>query len=152
MNPKPPLNYLIDFWTIKRTTAIAFLEAAKGIRNPTKTGVILFNFHQLTEQICLGLIGVFLNYYPTYFHLNYLFDICSHFTDLISNLFLSKDENEKRVFELLVKNPSQIRKDKPLLLHDTEILTLQNILEKFIEESNLLVNHKISIYKNSVSY
>lgn len=144
-NPEIPVNFLTEFWENKYSTAFAFLEAVKGVKSPTAGRVVLLNLHQAAEQISLGLIAVFLNYYPTYYHLSYLFSICCHFTDLVSQLFYVSTEKEKKLMGILTQNTSHIRKDKPLLLLDEEILFLQNTLENFISKSNVLVAEKLNI-------
>lgn len=145
INPTIPVNFLVEFWKNKQTTALSFLEAVKGVKKPTASGVVLFNLHQAAEQISLGLIAVYLNYYPTYFHLNYLFNICSHFTEVVANLFDSKIKNQMNLINLLTQNPCHIRKDKPLVLTNSEISYLQNILERYIVESSNLVNEKLKL-------
>lgn len=147
--PTVTVKYLPDFWHQKFITATAFLEAAERIKRPCKTGVALFVFHQLAEQICLGLIAVFLQYYPAYFQLNYLFSICSHFTDLTTKLFTPRNEKEKKLIELLCMNPSYIRKDKPVTLDSDEVLILHNLLKNFILESSALVQKQMEGYKNT---
>lgn len=148
-NSEIPINFLTEFWESKRTTASAFIEAVKGVKKPTASGVVLFNLHQAAEQISLGLIAVFLNYYPTYFHLTYLFDICSHFTEIVANLFESKLESQMKLINLLTKNPCHIRKDKPLVMADNEIRYLLNLLESYLHVSSNLVNVKLKLEKEN---
>ncbi len=147
--PTVTVDYLLDFWQLRFATATAFLEAAERVKHPCKTGAVLFIFHQLAEQICLGLIAVFLNYYPAYFQLNYLFNICSHFTDLTIKLFTPCNEKEKKLIELLCMNPSQIRKDKPVTLDSDEVLILHNLLKNFVLESSGLVQKQMEDYRNT---
>lgn len=147
--PEIPIHFLTEFWENKRTTASAFMEAVKGVKKPAASGVVLFNLHQAAEQISLGLIAVFLNYYPTYFHLSYLFDICSHFTEIVDNLFESKLESQMKLIHLLTKNPCHIRKDKPLVVEDNEIGYLLNLLESYLDLSSNLVNEKLKLEKEN---
>jgi hypothetical protein len=61
------------------------------------------------EQICLGLIDVFLGYQPNHFSLAFLFDICEIFTSLTSEIFPRTTEEDKKLFDLLKMHPSSLR-------------------------------------------
>ncbi|GGD35306.1 hypothetical protein [Flavobacterium orientale] len=147
-NPKIPINNLTEVWKTRVETARSFIAAVKPITKSSASGsVIIFNLHQAAEQLCLGLIAVFLNYYPNYYHLPYLFSICAHFTDLVSDLFICIPENKKNLIGMLTQNVSYIRKEKPLVLTNEGLYFLENTLENFLNESNKLVAQKL---KNDV--
>ena len=147
-NAKIPVNNLTAIWETRVKTARSFIVAVKSLKKSNGSGgVVIFNLHQAAEQLCLGLIAVFLNYYPNYFHLPYLFSICSHFTDLVSNLFMGIPENEKKLLEMLTQNVSFLRKDMPLDLTSEALTFLENTLVNFLSESNNLVTEKL---KNSL--
>lgn len=143
-----PIDYLVDFWGVKYSASLAFLDAVNGVKNPKESGVVLFNLHQIAEQICLGLIAVFMNYYPLYFQLDYLFKICNQFTDLATKLFTPANDIERRAFELLNRNSSHIRRDQPLLLDELEIQLLKETLHLFVMESSTIVTKRINMYKS----
>lgn len=122
--PKRKVAYTRSYWKNRTIIAENFLSSMNQV-DYTRYGFVQESMaHTAVEQICLGLINVFLGFYPDHFSLAYLFDICEIFTPLTSDLFPRATSEDKRLFDLLKTNPSSLRwtKVKDSLLLDTEHL------------------------------
>lgn len=112
------------YWNNRRKIAEVFLNSENQI-DYTDTGLVQeFMLHTAVEQISLGLINVFLGYFPNHFSLGYLFDICEIFTPLTSDVFPRTTSEDLRLFNLLKANPSSLRwmSVKKAAISDTEHL------------------------------
>lgn len=122
--PKRKVDYIRSYWKNRNKVAETFLRSQNQV-DYMDTGFVQDSMMHITvEQICLGLINVFLGYHPDHFSLAYLFDICEIFTPLTSELFPRITSEDKRLFDLLKTNPSSLRwmSVKKSSLLDTEHL------------------------------
>ncbi|TDE42228.1 hypothetical protein E0I26_13830 [Flavobacterium rhamnosiphilum] len=122
--PKRKVDYLRSYWKNRIKIAETFLRSENQI-DYTDTGFVQESMmHIAVEQICLGLINVFLGYHPDHFSMAYLFDICEVFTPLTSDVFPRTTSEDKKLFDLLKAHPSALRwgSTKRSCLLDTELL------------------------------
>lgn len=122
--PKLKVDYVRSYWKNRNEVAAAFLKSQNKI-GCMETGFVQDSMmHIAVEQICLGLINVFLGYYPDHFSMGYLFDICELFTPLTSDVFPRTTSEDKRLFDLLKANPNALRWTtiKKSCLTDTDLL------------------------------
>lgn len=122
--PERNINYVRSYWKNRNKVAETFLGNLNQV-DYTDTGFVQDSMiHIVVEQICLGLINVFLGYHPDHFSLAYLFDLCEIFTPLTSEMFPRITSEDKRLFDLLKTNPSSLRwiNVKKSSLLDTEHL------------------------------
>lgn len=149
--PKRKIDSIKFYWENRKKIAESFLKSENQI-DYMDTGFVQDSMmHTAVEQICLGLINVFLGYYPDHFSMGYLFDICEIFTPLTSDMFPRATSEDKRLFELLKTNPNSLRwaKVKESCLIDTELMDKRCCLfyEKATEiaEAELLRQEKLTV-------
>jgi hypothetical protein len=122
--PKLKVDHIRFYWKNRNEVAATFLKSENQM-DYMSTGFVQDSMmHIAVEQICLGLINVFLGYYPDHFSMGYLFDICEIFTPLTSDIFPRTTSEDKRLFDLLKTNPSSLRwaTIKKSCLIDTQLL------------------------------
>lgn len=122
--PKFKIKSIGSYWQNRNVIAENYLRSANQI-DYTNTGFVQESMlHIAVEQICLGLISVFLGYYPDHFSLPYLFEICEIFTPLTSDIFPQTTSEDKAMLDLLKANPASLRWStvKESCLVSTELL------------------------------
>lgn len=107
--PKLKLKYISSYWKNRSIIAETFLNNQNQIDYGATGFVQDSMMHIAVEQICLGLINVFLGYHPDHFSLPYLFDLCEIFTPLTSEIFPRNTPEDIELLELLKTNPSSLR-------------------------------------------
>ncbi|WP_016989519.1 hypothetical protein [Flavobacterium sp. ACAM 123] len=122
--PKRNVDYIRSYWKNRNIIADNFINSQNQIDLLESAVVHEAMIHTAVEQICLGLINVFLGYHPNHFSLAYLFEICEIFTPLVSEIFPQTTGEDKRLFDLLKTNPGSLRwfKLKNSSRIDTELL------------------------------
>ncbi|MBF4518732.1 hypothetical protein IRZ71_20445 [Flavobacterium sp. ANB] len=65
--------------------------------------------HTMAEQICLGMIRLFMGYSPNHFSLSYLLEICDHFNPEISSYFPRVTEQDRNLFTILSRSYASLR-------------------------------------------
>ncbi|KUJ63876.1 hypothetical protein AR687_01425 [Flavobacteriaceae bacterium CRH] len=65
--------------------------------------------HTMAEQICLGMIRLFMGYSPNHFSLSYLLEICDHFNPEISSYFPRVTEQDRNLFMILSRSYASLR-------------------------------------------
>lgn len=123
--PKPNLDQIRSYWKNRNILADNFLTGQHQIDYFESSVVQESMMHIAVEQICLGLINVFLGYHPNHFSIAYLFEICEIFTPITSEIFPRTTAEDKRLFELLKVHPGTLRwlTLKPSCLVDTQLLS-----------------------------
>lgn len=96
--------------------------------------------HTATEQIALGLIRVFLGYYPNEFSLGYLLQLCGHFTALPSNIFPQRTEQDIKRFKRLCAPTSCLQHWTQLNADEKDFQYLLERCQQFLIEADSLVN------------
>jgi hypothetical protein len=145
--PTRSIESISSYWNNRKKIAEAFIESENQI-DYRATGFVQDSMMHITvEQICLGLINVFLGYYPDHFSLAYLFDICEIFTPLTADLFPRTTSEDKRLFNLLKAHPSSLRwmNVKRSSLLDTEHLERRCTL--FYERACVIVEAELDRIK-----
>ena len=122
--PKRNVDYIRSYWKNRNIIADNFINSQNQIDLLERAVVHEAMMHTAVEQICLGLINVFLGYHPNHFSLAYLFEICEIFTPLVSEIFPQTTGEDKRLFDLLKTHPGSLRwlKLKNSSRIDTELL------------------------------
>lgn len=96
--------------------------------------------HTATEQIALGLIRVFLGYYPNEFGLGYLLQLCGHFTLLPSDIFPQRTEQDIKRFKRLCAPTSCLQHWTRLNADEQDFQYLFQRCQQFLIEADSLVN------------
>lgn len=107
--PKRKVEYIRSHWKNRCSVAKIYLESEAQIDGFDTELIQESMLNIAVEQICLGLIDVFLGYQPNHFSLAFLFDICEIFTSLTSDIFPRTTEEDKKLFDLLKMHPSSLR-------------------------------------------
>ncbi|PXY46506.1 hypothetical protein [Flavobacterium hydrophilum] len=145
---KRNIDYIRSYWKNRKKVAETFLISQNQV-DYMDTGFVQDSMmHIAVEQICLGLINVFLGYHPDHFSLAYLFDLCEIFSPITSEFFPRITSEDKRLFDLLKTNPSSLRwiNVKKSSLLDTE--HLERRCNLFYEKACEIVEAELERIKN----
>jgi hypothetical protein len=99
----------IAYWDHCKYMAVCCLEAESAIENPNAELVQAVLLHQAVEQVCLGLIYMFLGCRPNYFAPGYLLEICVLFMPDVAELFPRSSAEEKARFAHLELRMESLR-------------------------------------------
>jgi hypothetical protein len=138
-NPALSANY----WNNRLRIARTYLESELQIEVSGIECVQHSMLHVVVEQVCLGMIAVFLGYQPTHYSLGYLFDLCVLFTPLTNELFPRQTEEDKQLYALLTTNFGSLRHAKTNYhgFTHTELLSKRCCL--FMEQAEALVTQEL---------
>ncbi|MHA4895639.1 HEPN domain-containing protein [Pedobacter sp. PWIIR3] len=89
--------------------ATGFLKSAKECLTNQHYNLSVFMAHQVVEQCCIVLIRVYLSYRSDIHNLYRQLRLCESFSSAPSKLFLSGGEDDKRLFDIMVKSYSAAR-------------------------------------------
>lgn len=123
--------------------ATCYREAENAIENPNGDAVQVSLLHAALEQLCLGLIYVFLGYKPESFGINYLLRVCDVFTTLSGEVFPDRTIEDKRLLKVLGTNWQMIRHQPNLKMSITDVEVLRNRVSRFEVEVLELVNREL---------
>lgn len=107
--PKLQTDYMRYYWNNRNNIAETFLDSERQIDGMNTERIQEVMMRMAVEQICLGLINIFLGYHPNQCSLGHLFDLCELFTPLTSEIFPRTTDEDKKLFRLLKINPSALR-------------------------------------------
>jgi hypothetical protein len=146
--PVRKVNCIRSYWNNRNMVAETFLKSLNQVDYGDTGFVQDLMMHSVVEQICLGLINVFLGYHPDHFALGYLFDLCEIFTPLTSELFPRTTSEDKRLYDLLKTNPNSLRwmSVKKSSLLDTEHLERRCSL--FYEKASQIAESELERIEN----
>lgn len=132
-----------SYWANRLRIARTYLESELQIEVSGIECVQHSMLHVAVEQICLGMIAVFLGYQPTHYSLGYLFDLCSLFTPITSELFPRQTEEDQQLYALLTTNFGTLRHAKTQYhgFTYTELLSKRCCL--FVEQAEVLVGEEL---------
>jgi uncharacterized protein len=109
----------------------------------------LFLLHQTMEQICIGLIRVFLGYRADYHNIGRLLDLCSCFSREPARIFPRNNEEERRLFQLLYKSYTEARYREEFLVEAGDTRKILNKVDHFLQTMKEVArNHMITLNKN----
>jgi uncharacterized protein len=90
--------------------------------------------HQTVEQCCIALIGLHMDYRCDIHNLHRLLMLCRCFTDVPYNLFITEREEDKVVFDKLVKSYSNARYGMDFKIEEPEIVVLIDKVSELIRD------------------
>lgn len=160
---KPP--YLINNVNPKRNLKSTTLYAANRKNNISTIWSWVYNddeidsayevkmssLHQIVEQSCLSLIRVFMGYIPNHFSLDHLFNLCAYFTNITTDFFPRKTEEDRFLFKLLKQQPSALRFNKA---NDVDYLYYELLEQrccKFKNQAAVLIQKELERLKQMES-
>lgn len=139
---------LREYWRNRKIIALALLEAEFTIESDSVDQLKVSMLHQAVEQLCLGLIYVFLGYRPNHFALGYLFDLCDLFTPLASDFFPRKAKEEAVIFKELGRHASQLRHSALRFQYGNNTMLLERRCKSFYESAVKLGNAELERVDN----
>jgi len=130
-------------WKQRYFRAEAFMDAAECIWVDEDETVVLSLIGQAVEQLCLGLIYVFLGYRPKQHSLHHLVDLCDNFTREVDHIFPRQTEQDKNIFSLLNKSSSSARFTIKSSIDPTDCGLLHRKAKLFLEKSEQIVEQRL---------
>jgi HEPN domain-containing protein len=130
-------------WKQRYFRAEAFMDAAECIWIDQDETVVLSLISQAVEQICLGLIYVFLGYRPKQHSLHHLVDLCNNFTQEVDHIFPRTTEQDKNIFAILNKSSSSARFVVKSTVDPTDCGLLHRKARLLLEKSERIVEQRL---------
>jgi hypothetical protein len=131
------------YWKGRHVIADTFLDSEYQIDRSDAELVKETMMHIAVEQICLGLIDVFLGYRPSHHSLNYLFDLCESFSSLTAEIFPRRTEEDIKIFNLLAAHLSAMRHAELKYANWTYTEMLEKRCSVFFEKATLLIDAEL---------
>lgn len=134
-------------WNSRKYNAICFLEAETAIENPNSNTVQVVLLHTALEQLCMGLVYVFLGHRVDSFGIGYLLRLCDVFTPLAASIFPDYSDEDKRLLKVLSSNNSTLRYQPQVKTSITDVETLRKRVRQFFEQAVALVESELERMK-----
>jgi hypothetical protein len=131
------------YWNQRKYIATCFLEAENAIENPNGDTVQVALMHQALEQLCLGLIYVFLGHRPDNFGLAYLLGLCDVFTPLATEIFPQATEHDQRLLRVLSANHHTLRHKPQKQTSITDVEVLRSRVNDFLDRAVSIAESEI---------
>ncbi|MBC7417835.1 MAG: HEPN domain-containing protein [Pedobacter sp.] len=123
--------------------ATGFLASANECLKNGQHAICAFMAHQVTEQCCILLIRVHLAYRSDMHNLYRQLRLCNSFSTAPSWLFLSGGEEDKRLFEIMVKSYSAARYKDDFRVNQADAEQIFIRISNFIKLTEILCLKKI---------
>jgi hypothetical protein len=107
--------------------------------------------HTMAEQICLGMIRLFMGYSPNHFSLSYLLEICDHFNPEISSYFPRVTEQDRNLFTILSRSYAQLRYSGADTFSELDMNLLQDRYNDFAGFCTGVVQDELRRTENLIS-
>ncbi|RZK39062.1 MAG: hypothetical protein EOO90_20115 [Pedobacter sp.] len=148
-NPKKQLGRAIVHWRKRREMAKGFFAAAEQAMEVGNEHVGLFLLHHVTEQACMGLIYVFMDYQVESRNLERLLYLCACFSNRPFQHFLGTVENEA-LLKIMIKSFSEARYDDTFSLENHSIYRFSELVESFLKLANTLCEERFRVLQVEV--
>ena len=127
--------------------AWGFQESASTSHDNSMYNNCLFELHQSVEQACIAVIRVYMAYRSDMHNLGRLLNLCKCFSDGQIELFPRRTEEDKRLFQILVKSYSDARYKDDYQVSDSDAEDLCTRVLEFCELIKRLCNEKLAEYR-----
>jgi len=97
LSPAEGFNHFYRF----QKNSLVLLETANLMIKELNSELALSMLHQSMEQLCLGMIYVFMAYQPNQYTLSHLFNLCRNFSPIIDEVFPLYSPVEKELLNLI---------------------------------------------------
>ncbi|CAM4308263.1 HEPN domain-containing protein [Pedobacter westerhofensis] len=125
-NAKEHFNYCISL-------ADGFLRGAVECLANQRFTACMFMLHQAVEQCCITLIKVHIGYRSEVHNLQRLLGLCRTFSERPYKLFMTGSDEDKRLFDLLVKSYCDARYSRSFSVTEADAIKLQERISAFVE-------------------
>ena len=139
---KDDLQKIIRDFSVRQSRAHGFLRATSEVEVDDDATEISLQ-HMALQQISLGAIYVILGLRPNFIRLEYLFDLCSNFSNAPNDCFPRRSKEDQRLFKKLTSSFHGIRfrtSDSRSLV-DVDILFSRS--QHFLNEMESLVEKRV---------
>lgn len=123
--------------------ASGFLESAKECQRKELYQLSVFMLHQAVEQCCIALIRVYLAYRSDIHNLYRQLRLCNSFSPAPSRLFFSGRDEDKRLFDIMVKSYSAARYKDDFTVEQSDATQLYIQVSVFLDLADLMCGEKI---------
>ena len=100
-------------------------------------------------QVALGLLRVFLGYTPNEFGLNYLLQLCGHFTALPAQIFRREIPKADKRYKMLCAPPSMLNHWTRLNAAEHDFLWLLDACKVLVHQANEMAMLEIDRFENT---
>lgn len=107
--------------------------------------------HTMSEQICLGMIRLFMGYSPNHFSLSYLLEICDHFNPELSSYFPRVTERDRNLFTILSRSYASLRYSGADTFSELDMNLLQDRYNDFAGFCTAVVKNELGHTENLIS-
>lgn len=123
--------------------ASGFLESAKECQRKELYQLSVFMLHQAVEQCCIALIRVHLAYRSDIHNLYRQLRLCNSFSRTPSRLFFGGKDEDKRLFDIMVKSYSAARYKDDFTVEKSDATQLYIQVSVFLDLADLMCGEKI---------
>lgn len=123
--------------------AAGFLASAKECLTNQHYNLSAFMAHQVIEQCCIALIRVHLAYQSEMHNLYRQLRLCESFSPAPSRLFLSGSEEDKRLFDIMVKSYSAARYKDDFKVEQADAEQIFIRVSTFLKLTEMMCDDKI---------
>lgn len=127
--------------------AWGFMESASASYDNGYYSNCMFELHQSVEQACIAVIRVYMAYRSDMHNLARLLNLCKCFSDGQIELFPRRTEEDKRLFQLLLKSYSDTRYKDDYKIMDSDADELCTRVREFLELIKKLCKQRLAEYR-----
>jgi len=131
--------HMEHLWFKRITRARAFLTSAYAALDEAYEDVPVSLFNQSLEQVCLGIIEVFLGYHPNRHKLHHLLNLCQNFCALPVEVFPNWTEEDRTLYKLLDQSVNDIRFRREWCVNPTDIDLISRKCKIFLQKADDMV-------------
>ncbi|WGQ09032.1 HEPN domain-containing protein [Pedobacter gandavensis] len=138
--------FLVD-WYNRYNNAESFIESANDLSNGESLPAQLSMFNQGLEQLCLGLLQVFIDYKPNRNSLGHLMDLCCSFLSFPEEIFPRTNIEDLELFTTLTDSFSKVRYKGNIDASSNELGIILKRCNLFLEKADEAARTKIKEMK-----
>jgi HEPN domain-containing protein len=150
LNPVTTLANAERYYKHYYGLASGFMESAGACIDNDFYNNCVFLLHQVMEQACITIIRVYTAYRADIHNIARLLNLCQCFINEPAELFPRKRQEDKRLFELLLKSYSEARYDDKFKVGDHDADVLFTRVSEFLKLTEILCNRRLSEYGQAV--
>lgn len=151
LNPITTLSQAEKVFDHRYWMAVSFMEAGELCYENAQYGNCVFMFHQAVEQACISIIRVYMAYRSDIHNLARLLNFCQCCIHEPRELFPKDNDEDKRLFNILVKSYSDARYDDGFTVSDHDAEQLSERVSNFLKLVKELCDRKIIEYRQAVA-
>ncbi|SHG07142.1 HEPN domain-containing protein [Pedobacter caeni] len=139
-------RFLVD-WYNRYNNAESFIESANDLSSCESLPAQLSMFNQGLEQLCLGLLQVFIDYKPNRNSLGHLMDLCCSFLSFPEEIFPRTNIEDLELFSTLTDSFNKVRYTGNIDASSNELGIILKRCNLFLEKADEAARKKIKEMK-----